>query len=68
LQGLEGAELGRLRKAGVELSVMSNSIEVAYTGDTNMSGIANHTELWQAKLIIIEVRTQVTNWFAVINR
>jgi hypothetical protein len=34
---------------------MSNCIEVAYTGDTSMSGIAHHTELWQAKLIIIEV-------------
>eukprot|EP00953_Heterococcus_sp_UTEX-ZZ885_P021585 12036-Heterococcus_DN1.PRE.2 len=58
-KGLEGAELGRLREAGVELSVMRNSIEVAYTGDTNMSGIAHHTELWQAKLIIIECMCSV---------
>ena len=53
-QSLSGPELGKLRAAGTEICVMREQIEVAYTGDTSIEGLLQHSDLWTAKLLIIE--------------
>tara|TARA_R110002126_G_scaffold106107_3_gene240831 strand:- start:7446 stop:8258 length:813 start_codon:yes stop_codon:yes gene_type:complete len=53
--GLEGAELGRLRKQGVALDTFTDVDELAVTGDTRIEGVVEHADVMRARRLVLEV-------------
>ena len=58
--GVDSKELARLRKSGVELDDEVRSVEIAFTGDTTVSAIAESEDCRQARVLITEM-TYVNN-------
>lgn len=54
-QGLPGEEIGRLRKAGTAVCDVHESLEVAYTGDTEFDALLQVEDLWRTRLLIMEM-------------
>ena len=51
---LEGKEIGALVKQGIEVNVEKEDAILAYTGDTTIEGILQHSELLQTQILIME--------------
>ncbi|CAN0068449.1 unnamed protein product [Scytosiphon promiscuus] len=54
-RGMDGKEIGVLKKRGVDVSQSREIVEVVYTGDTVMDGLVTQPLVWQARLLIMEV-------------
>ncbi|CAM9454312.1 unnamed protein product [Chrysoparadoxa australica] len=56
-RGMEGHEIGRLRKQGVEVQEIVESLEAVYCGDTEMSALLakENACIWSARLLVMEV-------------
>jgi ribonuclease Z len=52
---LGGAELGRLRKEGVEIDLFTDVDELAITGDTRIEGVVEHADVLRARRLVMEV-------------
>ncbi|KAG5185144.1 beta-lactamase-like protein [Tribonema minus] len=52
--GLPTAALKELRAAGVEVGQLTDTVEVAFTGDTSFAPLLEQEEIWRAKILILE--------------
>jgi len=53
-QGLEGRELGQLRKEGVAIDVPEEVVELAFCGDTTAHVLEQQEILRRAKVLVLE--------------